>query len=273
MPVERSNIESIISPRLQIHRDETYIINKPVSNISPMKEKNIISGSNFDYMRPEVGVIVNEEGKLKSGGIDYYRQFGKISKYDFEKLKELHMQGNYQAPRKISNSNNLEFNNYHNSINANFNMSHIPIIKNEIKQDFNSATLKNIVDNIPIIKEQAPFQVKADIGNIIWSSNDDYASTHHTEKEKAHTPLSNTHLPIVNENLFKNRRVSDIRNLSRDHVYGTDEINKFNLNIINNGNWGSENIKRKIQFNLNNETRMPIKPNKSNLKKEIGMNN
>ena len=36
---------------------------------------------------PAVGVTVQEGQKLKNGGIDYYKQFGKTSKYDYDKLR------------------------------------------------------------------------------------------------------------------------------------------------------------------------------------------
>jgi len=38
-------------------------------------------------MIPEIGVTVVEEGKIKSGGSDYYKIFGKLSMKDYEKLK------------------------------------------------------------------------------------------------------------------------------------------------------------------------------------------
>ncbi len=38
-------------------------------------------------MIPQIGVTLVEEGKIKSGGSDYYKVFGKLSLQDYEKLK------------------------------------------------------------------------------------------------------------------------------------------------------------------------------------------
>jgi hypothetical protein len=38
-------------------------------------------------MIPQIGVTLEEEGKIKSGGSDYFKIFGKLSLQDYEKMK------------------------------------------------------------------------------------------------------------------------------------------------------------------------------------------
>ncbi len=38
-------------------------------------------------MIPQIGVTLVEDGKVKSGGSDYYKIFGKLSVQDYERMK------------------------------------------------------------------------------------------------------------------------------------------------------------------------------------------
>ena len=51
---------------------------EPPGNLKP-------SGSNFALIKPEVGVIIQENAKVKSGGINFYEKYNKFSINDFNK--------------------------------------------------------------------------------------------------------------------------------------------------------------------------------------------
>lgn len=58
---------------------------RPVYNQSPIMRK--LSKVKYRNIVPEIGVTLVEGSKAKTGGNDYFKQFGKASKYDYEKLK------------------------------------------------------------------------------------------------------------------------------------------------------------------------------------------
>ena len=64
------------------------------------------SGSNFDLIRPEIGVIIQENIKVKSGGINFYEKYNKFSVNDFNNTM------NSIFVRNFSNTNYLGYNTY-----------------------------------------------------------------------------------------------------------------------------------------------------------------
>ena len=64
-------------------------LNKDGLNINDEDEENNShlnpSGSNFGLIKPEVGVIVQENLRIKSGGINFFEKFNKFSLNDFNK--------------------------------------------------------------------------------------------------------------------------------------------------------------------------------------------
>ena len=58
-------------------------------HISPKNERIEPSGSNFEIISPSVGVKIKEKNRLKTGGVNFYDQFQKLSINEFNKtLKE-----------------------------------------------------------------------------------------------------------------------------------------------------------------------------------------
>ena len=62
------------------------------------------SGSNFDLIKPEIGVIIQENIKVKSGGINFYEKYNKLSVNDFDRTM------NSVFDRNFSNFNYLGYN-------------------------------------------------------------------------------------------------------------------------------------------------------------------
>ena len=70
---------------------------EPKGNLKPC-------GSNFDLIKPEIGVIIQENIKVKSGGINFYEKFNKFSVNDFDRTM------NSIFDRNFSNFNYLGYN-------------------------------------------------------------------------------------------------------------------------------------------------------------------
>lgn len=71
-------------------KEEIYTIQPPpLMHISPKNERIEPSGSNFEIISPSVGVKIKEKNRLKTGGVNFYDQFQKLSINEFNKtLKE-----------------------------------------------------------------------------------------------------------------------------------------------------------------------------------------
>ena len=103
---------SIISEYLGHKSESTIFAMKLKSMKIPeyFKPKIQPSGSNFDLIQPEIGVIVHEEAKTKSGGNNFYSKYNKYSTNDFNRtLKETLDSDrlNYKE-KEIENSNKNE---------------------------------------------------------------------------------------------------------------------------------------------------------------------
>lgn len=195
---------------------------------------------------PQSGVTVLEGEKAKAGGVNYYQQFGKLSIHEYETMKN-------QINVQINNKPNTEWNNNinankHNNTIVNTNNFNIGKIANQIFQkEFKKETnyrLNNILINNDNIDEMK--------SKFIFSENNGLNSL------------------INNEDLFKKRKISVMRcdKISNDY----EEMNKFNLNIIKNQNWGTNGNTNKILSQTFNNKLNPIKPAKIQLQKELSEN-
>ena len=125
-----SKIESDIS-KINIERNNEFKINKNNNNNNKKnkdKESVLPSGYNFDKLIPEVGVIVTgeRENEKKDGGFEYVKKYNKPS---FNELS-----------RFISESINLNSNNFSSYLNSNsdLNMNNKSINNEYLKTDDNN---------------------------------------------------------------------------------------------------------------------------------------
>ena len=161
-------------------------------------------------------------------------QFGKMSKYDYENLKLQYTDKN--VVNKL-NSNLVE----------------------DLKINFPKIDTK--INNPQIKKENEKNEF------IIYSKKS-YDLFGEEEKNITHNnPFIN------NENLFKNRKLCDIRKNEQEGSY--HDLIKFNLGIIKNDNWGSTinnlyNYDSNINFNKNNLPKLDHNINRfdDNIKKK-----
>jgi hypothetical protein len=78
----------------------------------------ILSGSNYNKMVPEVGVVVKQDNQSKNGGLNFQNQFGKMSVKEYEQLRAMYMNGGSSSNRyskyskdnysRVNNSNETE---------------------------------------------------------------------------------------------------------------------------------------------------------------------
>ena len=118
----RKNIEYNRIPKVKSEKDrisdlrkkqklfaKKYLFNSYNSNEDDddeSKGNSRPSGSNFDLIRPEIGVIIQENIKVKSGGINFYEKYNKFSVNDFNNTM------NSIFVRNFSNTNYLGYNTY-----------------------------------------------------------------------------------------------------------------------------------------------------------------
>lgn len=228
--------------------DKQINIQNKISNDANDANQKYLGGSSFNYVLPSTGVTVLEDGKQKKGTESYYENFGKMSKYDYEKLKKKYNSENFEIPDKI-NKNRSGISNAFDLNYKDFNLG--KIAQKEI--------IKNISKGDEIIRETI---VKSDFTKLKKSL------------EPINVPNISNRNPlidktnIINENIFKNRKVSDMKK-KRKESHDYNEMNNFNLNLINN--WGSNGIDSnfnldlgsgKISAYLNNESLKPIISNR-----------
>ena len=110
---------------------------EPTGNLKP-------SGSNFELIKPEIGVIIQENAKVKSGGINFYEKFNKFSVSDFNKTMNTLFERN-----SSNNINNFDSNTYinnrmiMNNINSNSNNNAMTPFNNMKKRE----SVSNDIDN------------------------------------------------------------------------------------------------------------------------------
>ena len=86
--------------------------NEPKGNLRP-------SGSNFGIIKPEIGVIIQENSKVKSGGINFLEKYNKFSFNDFNRTM------NAIFEKNISNINSYDTNVYSTSKNFMINNNYL----------------------------------------------------------------------------------------------------------------------------------------------------
>ena len=86
--------------------------NEPKGNLRP-------SGSNFGIIKPEIGVIIQENSKVKSGGINFLEKYNKFSFNDFNRTM------NAIFEKNLSNINSYDTNVYSTSKNFMINNNYL----------------------------------------------------------------------------------------------------------------------------------------------------
>ena len=218
--------------------------NKEITKTPDRNRMKFASGSNFEIINLECGVKLIENQKIKTGGKDFFRKYGRCS---FEIFQE-------QLNRTSSGYYHNDNNNYINvNINDNENDSNI---KNDIKQD-NSG--------LPYIIKQKFKKEKSDydILNTMPNSSNNYLNLKTTNLK---TALNN--LDLINEDNNNGNILNNTKDKKLEKKdYG--EINKFNKTLLKNKLWGEPTDSFQTQY----MSRMfPIKPDQKYLLRDLSKN-
>jgi hypothetical protein len=197
--------------------------------------------------------------------MNYLANFGKLSKYDYERLKE---QYNSQI-NNVPIIQRRQINYTQSGLEMNSNRNDHDRIKN-IKDKLDNRDNKDSKENIKIsnIKNEIILSNK-NLHDELYSKNlkDDAVLNLNDDllpKIQSHYKTNFNYEKINNENIFKNRKISDLRKDSKiDMNY--NEMNNFNYDIIKNRNWGKNLYKKDGEICTTNKI-FQVKNNKQSNK-------
>ena len=283
--------------------------NNPDSLAEKMKKEIVIpSGTNFDKIVPETGVIIsggqNNRSK-KEGGFDYIKKYNKFSMNEFSKFVESVNNSKNLSSSIINNeneNNDNDYNDYNDYIGykEEFNDNN-PLIQNahqfSTPSKDNSNTINIFSDRRHLLKSCDKVRKNNGLYNSIKLSGnvnlekmrsimyDDYKTfeTESNNENKKSSYFSRAILPYKNlkyKSTNKRNSIDEINlqkgkysNVKMDEKF----LNNFNSQIIKNKDWGNEDYdETKIKDKLNNENnsrrfRVFRRENNQNRLKEYGM--
>ena len=283
--------------------------NNPDSLAEKMKKEIVIpSGTNFDKIVPETGVIIsggqNNRSK-KEGGFDYIKKYNKFSMNEFSKFVESVNNSKNLSSSLINNeneNNDNDYNDYNDYIGykEEFNDNN-PLIQNahqfSTPSKDNSNTINIFSDRRHLLKSCDKVRKNNGLYNSIKLSGnvnlekmrsimyDDYKTfeTESNNENKKSSYFSRAILPYKNlkyKSTNKRNSIDEINlqkgkysNVKMDEKF----LNNFNSQIIKNKDWGNEDYdETKIKDKLNNENnsrrfRVFRRENNQNRLKEYGM--
>ena len=283
--------------------------NNPDSLAEKMKKEIVIpSGTNFDKIVPETGVIIsggqNNRSK-KEGGFDYIKKYNKFSMNEFSKFVESVNNSKNLSSSIINNeneNNDNDYNDYNDYIGykEEFNDNN-PLIQNahqfSTPRKENSNTINIFSDRRHLLKSCDKVRKNNGLYNSIKLSGnvnlekmrsimyDDYKTfeTESNNENKKSSYFSRAILPYKNlkyKSTNKRNSIDEINlqkgkysNVKMDEKF----LNNFNSQIIKNKDWGNEDYdETKIKDKLNNENnsrrfRVFRRENNQNRLKEYGM--
>ena len=261
-----------------------YWNNNPNSLAEKMKKESITpSGTNFDKIIPETGVIIsggqNNRNK-KEGGFDYIKKYNKYSMNEFSKFIESVNNSKHLSSSIMNNENDDENNDYGDYIGykEEFNDNN-PLIQNAhiflspVKKNSNNNVLterKNLLKSYDKVRRynnkiynsiKLSGNVNLDkMRNILY---DDYKSleTQGNYESKKNAYFSRAVMPNRNMKYKITNKGNSIDklNVRKGHYLNQnmDEkfLNNFNSQIIKNKDWGKEDFdENKIKEQLNKES-------------------
>ena len=249
---------------------------------SKQNQPIIVAGSSFKNFVPEIGVILNQNGSIKNGGVDFHRKYKKLSLEEFSKTLEYFKKNyvkneNKNDENKNSNENISEVNkqsNYNTNINSNNNSNILnninqkSLMKSTSLPDLNQSATNfnndsnNIINNLYAPNKSSFY--KTNFNNSLMNMDSKYGNnilmkTSSSLKLLFSSPDENLNSIVGNQT--KTNKTSqkffqqfDFKNIDNKNKNSFKKIQDFNFDIIKNNNWGSY-IGKKINndFSINNK--------------------
>ena len=205
---------------------------EPPGNLKP-------SGSNFALMKPEVGVIIQENAKVKSGGINFSEKYNKFSFNDFNKtmnnifarnFSNIMDNNNTYTSGKININNNNTMTTFNNDINKKKReLSNISDkIDEKKKEEFTEKNLfkKTFTNRLTNLKKKFMYKSRSEICLSNNCNSDIFREALSTGKnEKSYYYYSN--------NLFDSNKSKNEFNNNFELTYIGRRKSKFNQ-LVNN---------------------------------------
>lgn len=197
----------------------------------------ILSGSNYNKMVPEVGVVVKQDNQSKNGGLNFQNQFGKMSVKEYEQLRAMYMNGG-----SSSNSSN-----YSSNMSSQYNNSNYVIVRdnhsersvNNINSNSNTHHYQNSNSYAGkyLYKRSRTDDTMVNSGNIMHYNWNDQPLSYNNNINSSNT--YSTHNGILNEDLFKGRKIHQLKtnNIKRNSV----PHNMYNYSLPINLNYYNTN--------------------------------
>ena len=233
--------------------------------ISPPRLKFPPSGSNFDKMIPEVGVVIQNDDKdgneIKKGGFEYYNKYNKPSINEYTQLVKETLKINNQLKyssltigdsnlnynKKIINKNFPTEQSDYNGYNQVFIDNNNPLIQNAL-ESFSSIKSKaeydNIVNNKSLIKSRSQIEVKHNIYKGYYKSYDNNNHKIRNTKNKFFNTIK----------MSEQNYVSNLYNVLSNNDNKEDTNSNFNKNMF-------KVLKKRSLSNLSDEPKDIINNN------------
>ena len=279
------NINKPQSPNKNYGRHQIIKLNKELEFPKKDVEKPVILfGSSFPLMNMECGVILKEEKKMKSGGLDFYTKYKKFSIQTYDKkLKEAEATNSFLKTHIEINSDNLKNTeslinkDHHTNFTQNLTSSFINNSQktlsdidlrnmnvNNSKYFYstnNSSMFKSYINNLHSSKNfnrnqsnipNHPF-IKVSVGSSLMDSFDKL-NLLSTDDIKNNIKRNNIFRRKGNNKLHKN-------------FNSLEDINQFNKEIITGKNWSNNNGTKTSLIPKKN----PEKPGNLQISREMGL--
>ena len=228
--------------------------NKNLKNIElhnyKINKLKIISGSSFNLIKPEFGVVITENNKTKNGMVEY------LKKYKKNVLTEINAENNNNN-KNINKNINKDFNNNNNNIfknvkkmniqkNNNINKNKILTIHDYNKIIVKSKSFQNIIKND--INEEKILKINNSNKNINNNKNNIKYNLNN-EKFKI---INDFNKAIVEKNFINLEKIPPLPNLKFKHL--NNENKKLILKYkLNHNDKNLRERKKNLSFNNINE--------------------
>ena len=242
--------------------DDKYYNNSNIYNTNNNHTKDnksvtsiVLSGSNYNKMIPEVGVVVKQDNQSKNGGLNFQNQFGKMSVKEYEQLRAMYMNNNHNSSNysssMVSQHNN---NNNHvivrdNGSERNVNVNSNSNSNNHHYQSSNSYAAKYLY------KRSRTDDTMVNSGNIMhYNWNDQPLSYNNSNISSSNT--YSTHNGILNEDLFKGRKIHQLKTTTKRYSV---PHNMYNYSLPMNLNYNSSNTTNNNNTTSNIVSTIPLR--------------
>lgn len=233
----------------------------------------VLSGSNYNKMIPEVGVVVKQDNQSKNGGLNFHNQFGKMSVKEYEQLRAMYMNNHSNSSNNINHySSNIspQYNNNNNNnhvivrddvsdVYANNNNNNHNSNSNHHYQGSSNSNNNNSYTAKYLYKRSRTDDTMVNSGNIVHYNWNDQPYSYNNMNINSSINSTNTYSTqngILNEDLFKGRKIHQMKtNTKRSSIpqqmYNYNYSLPINFNYYNNNNNNNTNT---YNNNTNNMT-------------------